>query len=324
MKDTQEHNNVLIKITTDLSPTNFYQFLLTNKDSLIKEILNDGYAPQNQIVKEFDLALDFIKYAEGLKLKVSNIPETVFLFVDSLFQVLLEIYAQCFLNIKMLECLTIPSLSSIPKAIFNINPEKLGRNPLEPSDFYDYTTMIVTENADMHSAVDEITKSFKNLRSPWMIHRILVQENIQDRFLILLERNLPKIDPIFWGQSDIVLKYESHVKKFIEKGIKLIQAPISDVLKATIAVGAPMTTDMRQVPIVILEPFRTSKEAITLFNKQHMGNFVSIWSENITEAFEYIKCLTASTLWINSYGVLNAKCPVVILGTKYDMNYGKK
>lgn len=323
-------------------PTQFYNFMIEQKDFILKESLKDGYAPMEVIEKEFNLALEFVKYSEDLKSgnKIStemiNLKdrEKIGCFSYCLFHLLLDMYCSCYVNYTTAYYYTLTSLISIPRAInknFNLNETKqLDHVKCDESSFKssNYATLILTENADIHSVVDEVVKSWKNLRSPWNIRKILVQENIKDKFLSLLEKNLPKIDPIYEADAGLVQDFQSGLKSLAEKGIKLVQASNNDTLKATVAIGVPMThvgvMQMQSVPIIVLDSFRTSKEAINLADTEGKGEFVSIWSENVTETFEYVKCLNSSTIWVNCHGVFNPKCPVSIYGIKYCMQNGKK
>lgn len=48
-----------------------------------------------------------------------------------------------------------------------------------------YSTLIITENADLHSAVDLLSTAWNNNLVPWAIRDVLVQENMQVFSIIL-------------------------------------------------------------------------------------------------------------------------------------------
>lgn len=305
-----------------LTPTKFYNILVKDKDVILNELFLDAYASKENIEKEFNMALDFIKYVESLKLKSDlKILDDLHFTSYNLFQVLVDAYISCFAT-KGARFTTLIILIGLLKAFFFCSTQT-AESMKTSLDVTNYATLIVTENADLHSVVDEITKSYKDVRAPWVIRNILVEENIKDKFLALLEKSLPKVEERYvFNQA-----YEWNVKNLTSKGIKLIQASNNDEVKATVAIGVPMShvkeTLKPSIPIIVLDSFRTTKEGVALANKEGRGEFVSVWSENITEAFEYVKCLKASTIWINCHGYLHPKCPFVLNGVKYSMKDGK-
>jgi hypothetical protein len=57
-------------------------------------------------------------------------------------------------------------------------------------------------------------------------------------------------------------------------------------------------------PVVVMNVFRTAKEAISLANKVNGGSF-SVWTEELAMAFEIGYALNSSTIWLNCHGVFN-------------------
>lgn len=313
-----------------LAPKLIYNCLQEQKDFFINELVKDGYAPRKSVEIEFKLALDFLTYlVESVNFK--SVVSTGTFSCLSLFQILIDVHFSCFFTERnAISFITMQSLLSIPKFLIEkINVGKFDTIlfPVIEIKIFQYGTLVVTEAADIHSVVDEVTKSWKNLRQPWVVRKVLVQENVKEKFLSLLEKNLPKIDDVYQADKMIVQAYGSIVKDLQEKGIKLIQSSNDDTFKATIAIGVPISHLKKNktptLPIIVLDSFRTVKEGIDLANKEGNKEFVSIWSENITETFEYVKNIKASTVWVNCHGVLDKNCPFVIERFKYNMKCGK-
>uniref|UniRef100_A0A336K8K6 CSON003902 protein n=1 Tax=Culicoides sonorensis TaxID=179676 RepID=A0A336K8K6_CULSO len=312
------------KFQINESSSKFHSYLLEKRNFIVEEVLKCAYAPKKVIEKELDLALKLIDQSEQAGSNL-DVPQTT-CHCSSLFLFLIEIYLKCIPK-TVVKCYVDPTLNSACKAII----QDFIQKPIEIEPFdsssaccsnTSFCSVIVTENADIHSAVDEIVNGYKFLRDPWMIKKVYVQENIKEKFLNTLNKRLPQIDPVYASCQDLSTNYMKIITKLQEKRIKLIQASNDDTMKATVAIGIPLNhlNGSLYAPILVLDFFRTIKDVVGLFNKENLKEFISIWSENISETFEYIKLLNVSTIWVNCYGVFNSKCPFVINGRKYDMN----
>ena len=166
--------------------------------------------------------------------------------------------------------------------------------------------MIVTETGDLFAAAEMLSKCFEQ-EVPWKIRNLLVQESIAVKFLELL-----KLQPI---NKQLLASCESELSstldKFTKMGLEIIQNPNdNNKLKATIVkCSRNLVCDQNTViPIVTMEIFRTSKEAISLANSS-IKDSVSLWSENVSSVYEYTKGLNCYQIWVNSNGILNKEFP---------------
>ncbi|XP_063710027.1 aldehyde dehydrogenase family 16 member A1-like isoform X2 [Culicoides brevitarsis] len=317
----QEETFSMVWFKSKLTSAELYEELLKQKQTLINNFFENGYAPMAAIEEEFDLALEFMKNA---KLATGRDISKYFVNGLSLFQLLIELYCSSFANESA--AAVHPSL----KEIFEIMKFEKTSNFLTSSGARNssYGTLIVTETADLHCALDEIVKTFRNLHNSWRIRKILVQECVKEKFFTLLEKNLPKIDGIYGKNRRILQEFEASVATLQEKGVKLTHRKLSDgdVLKATLAFGVPMShlSQEKAIPVIAVDTFRTAKEGIALANKEGNGEFVSVWSENVTEAFEYAKLLKFATVWINCHGVFHPKMPFKVNSSEYNFTLDPK
>lgn len=107
----------------------------------------------------------------------------------------------------------------------------------------------------------------------------------------------------------MILLIES-MEKLEKMGLKIIQN-IQDVnvVKATLVQNTTrefMGDNEHAVPIINLNLFRTIKEFLTLVNAD-LKDSASIWSENISVAFELANGLKCTNIWINCNEIFNPK-----------------
>ncbi|CAH0713077.1 unnamed protein product, partial [Brenthis ino] len=157
----------------------------------------------------------------------------------------------------------------------------VGRSNITGETFAVYNegcTGVVTENADMDSAVDAFL--FAPIQRPWRVRRIFVQENVIKRFENALAWKSDKVDSTEnsnYQKSSSVYSYEN--KTFLFEFVGSI-----DIGNAT-----------------IIEAYRTVKELFSLLNK--INPFcVSIWSNNVAESNEIAHESKATIIWINGFG----------------------
>ena len=59
-------------------------------------------------------------------------------------------------------------------------------------------------------------------------------------------------------------------------------------------------------PVLVVLPFRTAKEAVTLANNTKYGLAGSVWTENISLAMEVALLVKAGAIWINAHNLFDA------------------
>lgn len=181
-----------------------------------------------------------------------------------------------------------------------------------------YGTMIVFESSDLESATDELAKAWVNCSVPWALRNVLVQETVQEKFIVLLESKLkPFLDSVPFEKE-----MRAAVNKALETGFRLIQCLVDGVeLKPTVVYGANVDFFLeneatRPSPILLLNVFRTAKEAISLANASNGGS-VSLWTEELSLALEVAYAVSAQSVWVNSHAIFNPAFPYTFRQNDY-------
>lgn len=103
--------------------------------------------------------------------------------------------------------------------------------------------------------------------------------------------------------------YVKELSMFSKLGFQLIQSTnVDDRIKSSIVKAAKQKGFPEDLPIITLDVFRTTKEAIHLASGDPS---ISLWIENLSVAFEYTNGLhQARQIWLNSsHGITHPKCP---------------
>lgn len=319
---------VFSKNDKNLNEKSFYDFLVKEKDFIVEQAVILNYAAKLEVHRELEIVIKFIEHAEKFKLPLKSTKEKFphnfeLKNGSSLFELLIHIYWIMYVSYDVQVQVLVP-LQSICKKIL----EKLLGKSLSDLEIntishgkstYNGSTMIVTENADINAAIDDIVKSWNNVWLPWTIRKVLVQENIAEMFLAKLSKQLPKVDQVIQRNQDVIQNFETNFKKIQKKNLKYFSNATDGPIKATVVVGIP-SNHFDHVwnvpnPIISLDIFRTVKEAITMLNKEP-GESISIWSENISEIFEITKNSDKGNVWVNCHGVVDPTCPFK-MGSNY-------
>ncbi|GFU26111.1 alpha-ketoglutaric semialdehyde dehydrogenase [Nephila pilipes] len=185
--------------------------------------------------------------------------------------------------------------------------------------------VIVYENADLHSATDSVLEIlyYSDTRSERSGCKVFVQSSIQQKFLQLLERkfadtsigvNLSKTDMTCIVTREQKEKLIKNIEEAKNHKVKVVQGPDVNsengqhraALLSNLPITSNLLCEVGGGPIVVIVPFRTVKESITMFNHDKIGNDVSIWSEKLTLALEVAHQLKAGTVWVNSQNLFDA------------------
>jgi hypothetical protein len=156
------------------------------------------------------------------------------------------------------------------------------------------STFIIAENADIETASDFIVAILQS-DDRKIISSVLVQESVSDKFKTLL---ISKVK----GQTKIAEVSELSAKGFEVIGDRIVLCPRSIISDS-------------QTPIISYEIFRTAKEGVALAKT---AASISLWSQNISVAFEFIHALNAAVqIWVNSsFGAINGKTPFLSNGNE--------
>jgi aldehyde dehydrogenase (NAD+) len=179
---------------------------------------------------------------------------------------------------------------------------------------------IVFDDADIDSAIEGLVDAiwFNQGQVCCAGSRLLVQESIEERFLVKLKKRMGTLrvgDPLDKA-VDIgalvapvqVARVKDLVKKGVAEGGTLYEPDI-DLPKggcflrpALITNVAPSNTVASEEifgPVLVEMSFRTPEEAVALANNTKYGLAATIWSENINLALDIAPKLKAGVVWIN-------------------------
>jgi len=172
-----------------------------------------------------------------------------------------------------------------------------------------YSTLIITQNADLNAAVDQLLDNWNDDYEPTVIRDVLVQESVRDKFFLLLDDRLGKLRNFKFSDAFIYSLSQKNLKTFQEQGFQILHDRI------VLGIQRNYVEDLQICSAwVTLNTFRTSKEACSLYNKVNGGS-ASIWSESITETFELTKVINAKNIWINCHNIIHPSC-VFTVGSK--------
>lgn len=174
-----------------------------------------------------------------------------------------------------------------------------------------YCTMVVYDSSDLESATDVLSKAWVNVSVPWVIRNLLVQETVQEKFIQLLES---KLKP-FLVEVSFEDELNSTVDKATSTGLRLIQPAghTKGTLAPTVIYGSSVDFFVKKLafepsPVVVMNVFRTPKEAMSMANKSNGGS-VSLWTEELCLAMETAYAVDAQTVWVNTYARFNPAFP---------------
>jgi aldehyde dehydrogenase (NAD+) len=186
---------------------------------------------------------------------------------------------------------------------------------------------IVFDDADLDSAVEGVVDAiwFNQGQVCCAGSRLLVQENIADRFISKLKvrmGNLRVGDPldkcidmgaiVDQTQWDTI---DDWVKTGVQEGGDLfqpeIQLPAKGLFyKPTLICDLEPAAEVVQEeifgPVLVSLTFRTPSEAIDLANNTRYGLAASVWSDNINLALDVASKVKAGSVWVNCTNLFDA------------------
>jgi aldehyde dehydrogenase (NAD+) len=186
---------------------------------------------------------------------------------------------------------------------------------------------LVFEDADLDSAVEGVVDAiwFNQGQVCCAGSRLLVQENIADRFIHKLKVRMQHLrvgDPldkcidigaiVDQTQWDTI---DGWVKRGAQEGGDIFQPTIELPQKGcfyypTLITGLQPAAETVQEeifgPVLVSLTFRTPEEAIELANNTRYGLAASVWSDNINLALDVASKLKAGSVWVNSTNLFDA------------------
>jgi aldehyde dehydrogenase (NAD+) len=186
---------------------------------------------------------------------------------------------------------------------------------------------IVFEDADLDGAIEGVVDAiwFNQGQVCCAGSRLLVQENIADRFISKLKVRMGHLrvgDPldkcidmgaiVDQSQWDTV---DHWVKTGIKEGGELFQPDIElpekglfykPTLICNLDPAAETVQEEIFGPVLVSLTFRTPAEAIALANNTRYGLAASVWSDNINLALDVASKVKAGSLWVNCTNLFDA------------------
>lgn len=186
---------------------------------------------------------------------------------------------------------------------------------------------VVFEDADLDSAVEGVVDAiwFNQGQVCCAGSRLLVQENIAERFIQKLKRRMEQLrvgDPldkcIDMGAIVDRTQWETidnWVKRGIQEGGELFQ-PGTKLPEKGLFYPPTLITNLNPAaatvqeeifgPVLVSLTFRTPEEAIELANNTRYGLAASVWSDNINLALDVASKLKAGSVWVNCTNLFDA------------------
>jgi aldehyde dehydrogenase (NAD+) len=179
---------------------------------------------------------------------------------------------------------------------------------------------IVFDDSDIDGAIEGLVDAiwFNQGQVCCAGSRLLVQENISERFIVKLKERMkhlrignPLDKAIDIGAVVDKAQYDtidSYVKIGVEEGGKLWQPDSScpdegyyylPTLFTDVSPADTIVIEEIFGPVLVSMTFRTPKEAIELANNSRYGLAASVWTENINLALDVAPALKAGVIWVN-------------------------
>ncbi|MCE6958882.1 aldehyde dehydrogenase family protein [Cereibacter sphaeroides] len=181
---------------------------------------------------------------------------------------------------------------------------------------------IVFNDADLDSAVEGLVDGifFNQGQVCCAGSRLLVQEDVADRFHAKLKRRMERLrvgDPldkctdvgaiVDRGQLDRITRMvdaaEGEVFRAAEPPEGCYCAP---TLITGLAPASPLMEEEIFGPVLVSTTFRTPAEAVELANNTRFGLAATIWTENVNLALGIAPKLKAGVVWINATNLFDA------------------
>jgi aldehyde dehydrogenase (NAD+) len=186
---------------------------------------------------------------------------------------------------------------------------------------------VVFDDADQDAAVEGLVDAiwFNQGQVCCAGSRLLVQENVADRFLDKLRRRMGHLrtgdsldKAIDLGAVVDAVQYETidrWVKIGVQEGAVIFQpdTPMPSVgcfypptLLTNVSPASTVVQEEIFGPVLVAMTFRTPAEAIQLANNTRYGLAASVWSENINLALEVAHKIKAGSVWVNCTNMFDA------------------
>lgn len=202
------------------------------------------------------------------------------------------------------------------KSVFEKLINRLFANiSIEPSNVIQtqtvYGNQIIFDSSDVKSAFAELGNAWQDNTAPWRTRSCWIQESLRDKFFAEIQSAMSPSEFYFENCRDDII---SNVEISRTLGATVIQMPT----KRSPAIVCGLTRKQIDCEhLVFVNFFRTAKEVVSLVNAEKNNDCVSLWTENISVAYEMADKLMSPNIWINSNGILNPKVVFTIRDRLY-------
>ncbi|ESO93323.1 hypothetical protein LOTGIDRAFT_216152 [Lottia gigantea] len=187
--------------------------------------------------------------------------------------------------------------------------------------------VVVFDTADLDSTVEGIVDAvwFNQGQVCSAGSRLLVHESVQEKLVNKLKERLThfRVGDSLDKTIDLGAIVDESQRKTIADYVDSARQEGAEVYQASISIPCrgcfyppTLITGVQTVsrvvveeifgPVLVVLPFRTAKEAISLANNTVYGLAGSVWTENISLAMEVAINIKAGAVWINSHNVFDA------------------
>jgi aldehyde dehydrogenase (NAD+) len=186
---------------------------------------------------------------------------------------------------------------------------------------------VVFDDADQFAAIEGLVDAiwFNQGEVCCAGSRLLVQENVAERFYERLKQRMGKLrisDPLdksidmgaIVDQTQLE-RIDSWVKRGVAEGATIYQ-PDCELPQGGCFYPPTLLTDVSTAssvvqeeifgPVLVGMTFRTPDEAVALANNTRYGLAASVWSDNVNLALDVSTKIKAGTVWINSTNLFDA------------------
>ncbi|KAK6170273.1 hypothetical protein SNE40_018701 [Patella caerulea] len=187
--------------------------------------------------------------------------------------------------------------------------------------------VVVFDTADLDSTVEGVVDAiwFNQGQVCSAGSRLLVQESVIDKLVSKLKERMShlRLGDSLDKAIDMAAIVDESQKRSIDEYVQSARQEGAEVHQANISIPCrgcfyppTLITGVQTVsrvvveeifgPVLVVLPFRTAKEAISLANNTQYGLGGSVWTENISLAMEVALNIKAGAIWINSHNVFDA------------------
>ncbi|GBP85050.1 hypothetical protein EVAR_48387_1 [Eumeta japonica] len=160
------------------------------------------------------------------------------------------------------------------------------------------SSAVVTEQADVRSAMCTLLDATTTTVYPWRLRKIYVQENIYELFKsILSEKASMQCGSNNNTEIFAQLKARSSTVFFHNEKSVLLDYT-----------GDPEDQSFN-INIILVEAYRTTKELLALLNA-HSCNYLSLWCNDLSTANEVALAADVTNVWINDFGIFDGPAPI--------------